>query len=104
MVDATQRIGWGCMGWSGCVFNVSCTCTYGRANKATLQVNTGAIDGWWTRAKDSIPPSLHTLLGTGEANRKIFQCVQRYAWRWEHTGTNLMAETGQRAHKMSFGA
>ena len=74
------------VGWWGCDVNVSCTCTHGRASKATLQVNTGAIDGWWTRtrAKDSIPPSLHTLLGNGKVNPKIFQCVQRYEWRWEH--------------------
>ena len=118
MVHATQRMG---CGWGGGVMMLTfCTFTPGgcyarhgvglfnvprrRAGKATLQVNTGAIDGWGRRSQDSIPPSLHTLLGNGEVNPKIFQCVQRYAWRWEHTGTDLMAETGQQAHKMRFGA
>ena len=53
----------------------------GRGQKPTLQVNTGAIDGWWKRAKDSIPPRLHSLPGNHEVNPKIFQCVQRYEWR-----------------------
>lgn len=38
----------------------------------TLQVNTGTVDGWWRRAKDRIP-------------LRFSKCVQRYAWRWEHT-------------------
>ena len=62
----------------GCDVNVSCTCTHGRASKATLQVNTGAIDGWWTRtrAKDSIPPSLHTLFGLAFATVPIIPLTQ----------------------------
>ncbi len=89
----------GVVGWWVCDVNVPCTCTHG-----PCVTTHGARHGWWRRAKNSIPPSLHTPLGHGEVNPKIFQCVQRYAWRWEHTGTDLMAETGRQVHKMSFGA
>ena len=75
-----------------------------RAGKATLQVKTGAIDGWWRRAKDSIPPSLR-FLGMAKSILRFSNVFnKRYAWRWEHTGTNLMAEMGQQVDKLSFGA
>lgn len=75
-----------------------------RGRKPTLQVNTGAIDGWWKCGKDSIPPRLHSLPGNHEVNPKNFQCVQRYPWRWECTGTDLMAVTGQNVHQLIFSA
>ena len=127
MVDATQRIGWGWGG--GVDVNVPCTCRHGgcyathgvvvlmlmflalvivmlkfnvprrRAGKASLHLHTGAIDGWWRRAKDSIPSSLHTLLGNGAINPKVFPCVQQtlhigniqvqILWqRWDNRSTN----------------
>ena len=69
-----------------------------RGRKPSLTANTGAIDGWCKCAKDSIPPSVRSLLGNPEANAK-FVCVQQYAWHWERAGTDLMAVAGQNAHK-----
>ena len=53
---------------------------------------------WSKCAKDSIPPSVRSLLGNPEVNAK-FVCVQQYAWHWERAGTDLMAVAGQNVHK-----
>ena len=109
MVDAAQR-----MGLWGCDVNVPCTCDVNVkvqcAKTAGRQSNLASED-WCNRwlvetckRFDSIPPSLR-FLGMAKSILRFSNVFnKRYAWRWEHTGTNLMAEMGQQVNKLSFGA
>ena len=67
---------------------------------STVQVNTGAIDSFWSLLKQSIPRSLASRKNAAP-NKALWVYARSFQWGWQETGQNLFAKTAAQLKNLS---
>ena len=103
LAHEVDGVGWGGVGWGMLTFVGTCTWLWCYPMNLSLELahdvdavvscHTGGIDSWWKMMKEAVPNSLVTTKGA-KINKKIWQYIRSFQWRWENQ-IDLLSATGK---------